>query len=181
MGTVVKVHSEHGHGSGVHIGGGIVITAAHVITNGVKNVRFQDGASYAATVLWSNTAYDIAAIRFDNVDRPTSSLDCRAPKDGEFVAARGNPAELEFVTTRGYVAGNVRAINGFWTEAIVVDISGAGGLSGGPIFDEADHVVGIIAGMQLSQVGGEAFKSTTATGLMMAVPASAICMMMGRV
>src|SRR5690606_30707311 len=59
--SVVKVRTNTGHGSGVHIGGGKFLTAAHV-TDGAKelHIRTPDGKERDAELLWSSPAYDVS-------------------------------------------------------------------------------------------------------------------------
>lgn len=65
--SVVKVIVGNGHGSGVNIGDGYIVTAAHVVGN-EKVVRVKGRWPFAifetdAEVLWSNPAYDVALLR----------------------------------------------------------------------------------------------------------------------
>lgn len=185
MTTVVKVNVPGGgHGSGVHIGGGIIITAAHVTKGGVETVSFESGVKEKATVLWQNEDYDVAAIRFApdaTVVTRAAVLDCTTHVDGDAVTARGNPGILDFVSLRGYVAGKVREQAPSWKEVFIADISGAGGISGGPVFDDTDAVVGIVVGGMLTPLArnGEAYDMSQ-TGLTYVVPGSTICMLLGR-
>jgi serine protease Do len=186
MAAVVKIFASKadgkGHGSGVHIGGGIVVTAAHVIDGAtIDRVLMESGAEEAASVLWSNKEYDIALLRMGAdaaVVLPSAKIDCREPRVGEEITARGNPGQMEFVEVRGHIAGKARAFDGFWRVALPADISFIGGISGGPVYDSDGDVVGVAVGAALAPTatGNDA----SATGYAMIVPASVVCMLMGR-
>lgn len=181
MTTVVKVIAGGGHGSGVYIGGGIIITAAHVTTNGVASVKFEDGTEEKATLLWQNTDYDVAAVKIEKHSRAAAIIDCTRQPMGEAITAIGSPGVMDFVALRGYLAGKVRPMAPKWKEVLVADISGAGGLSGGPVFGEMDTVIGIVVGGMLAQLDrGDQSYDLSQTGLMMVVPGSTICMLLGR-
>ena len=63
-GSVVKIMQGTGHGSGVHIGDGFIVTAAHVVGDAKETeIKLDDGATRKAETLWVNKAYDIALVR----------------------------------------------------------------------------------------------------------------------
>lgn len=167
-GSTVKVVLENGHGSGVHIGNGYVLTAAHVL-RGEPALKLDDGTEHPATVLWQNKEYDIALLRTE-ATMQSSSLACTALYDGQSVIARGNPSQLEFVSSAGRVVGAPRAV-GPWKAAAPVDMTIVMGMSGGPTLDAAGRVVGINVGV-LSARG-------SLTGFGFIVPGSAVCELLG--
>src|SRR5690606_16649286 len=69
---VVEANGQGAVGSGVYIGNGVIITAAHVLTddegNFVKSfkIRSDAGDVQGGEILWANRAYDIAAVRPHN-------------------------------------------------------------------------------------------------------------------
>src|SRR5690606_41114688 len=94
---VVKVTNSTGHGSGVGVGDGIIVTAAHVVgeDKSVK-VKSETGEIYDGEVLWASEAYDIAFVRVK--DAPTigkAPIVCREPIPGEEITIRGNPRSEE--------------------------------------------------------------------------------------
>lgn len=164
-----------GHGSGVHIGGGLVLTAAHVVT-GADAMELSDSLKrkQKATVLWASKAYDVALVRIDDANAIAASpLNCHAAPDiGAKVAALGNPLNLTFVRTWGRVGTGVEE-RGPWKRAFVADLTVAPGMSGGPVFNSQDEVIGLTVG--ITSMGGlSPFPFTYI------VPASAVCMLMGR-
>lgn len=173
----VKLVLPSGHGSGVHIGNGYIVTAAHVVggETGVK-LKSSVGDVQRGTVLWANRAYDIALIKAERPARMASAnLDCRNAEVGEHVTAEGNPATLEFVTAYGAVAGAPREM-GPWKSAFVVDGTIVMGMSGGGVFDAKGNVVGIAAGVMSVPVGFGA----SLTGFGAVVPSSVVCTLLAR-
>lgn len=176
-GSVVKVVTGTGHGSGVHIGNGLVLTAAHVI-KGETNVRYHldDGSEGAMSILWRGETADIALVRMDGwsgVD--AANLVCRTPTPGEALILRGNPILLENITTWGRVAGEVTQV-GPWAAVVPVDGALAGGMSGGGAFDLDGNLVGLNVGMVVQPMG----LGASAVGIALILPGEALCDMLER-
>lgn len=177
-GSVVKIIEGKSHGSGVHIGDGFIVTAAHVIGEAKETeIKLDDGATRKAEVLWVNKAYDLALVRTSAHGLADSHLSCRVPENGETITARGNPTILEFVSAYGRVAGSERKF-GPWQSVFVTDITTVPGMSGGGVFDEAGDLVGITVGVLTAPAGGM-FPSLSGFGT--AVPGATVCKLMGHV
>jgi S1-C subfamily serine protease len=174
---VVKVMLEGGHGSGVHIGDGYILTAAHVVgANKEVTLKSSMGDVQKGAVLWANTDYDVALVRAERPARlGSATLSCRTAAVGEVVEARGNPLMVEFVSAYGHVAGEPRAV-GAWKYVLVTDSTTVPGMSGGPVYDKAGDVVGITVGVMAVPMGFGA----SLTGFGTVVPSSTVCMLMGR-
>jgi S1-C subfamily serine protease len=175
--SVVKVLVEGGHGSGVHIGDGYVLTATHVVEGktGIK-LKSSFGDIQDAEVLWTNKARDVALLKAERPERLQSSrLICAPLVVGQRVTAEGSPGLAEFVRFRGDVAG-VERTAGPWMAVVPIDISGGPGISGGPIFDEMGQVAGIYVGVHLVPMGMGALS----IGIGVAVPSNVICELMAR-
>lgn len=174
---VVKVKMGEGHGSGVHIGHGYIITAAHVVgKEAVAGILATDGTERKAAILWANTVYDIALLRLEEFDGlADAKLACVTPIDGEPLIAEGNPSRMEFLALRGFVSGGAREI-GPWKIAIPVDLTLIGGMSGGPVYDRAGHVVGITVGHLALPMGF----TMSWVRLGMIVPGEVVCDLMAR-
>lgn len=174
---VVKVMLESGHGSGVHIGDGYILTAAHVVgVNKEVTLKSSVGDIQKGAVLWANTTYDVALVRAERKGRLAAAhLSCRTAGVGENVEARGNPLMVEFVSAYGHVAGEPRAL-GAWKSVLVIDSTTVPGMSGGPVYDDAGDVVGITVGVMAVPLGFGASLSGFGT----VVPSSVACMLMGR-
>ncbi|WP_065091518.1 S1C family serine protease [Rhizobium leucaenae] len=179
--SVVKVTEKDGHGSGVNIGNGYVITAGHVADGNAKaKLKTSDGREMDADVLWVNKEYDIALLRAVGLPTVGSSLDCRTAKAGEEIQAAGNPMDLEFVSSFGRIAGDVREL-GPWRQVLITDITIVMGQSGGPVFEADGRVVGITVGVASATLPGGIIGATPSlTGFGMVVPSSTVCMLMGR-
>lgn len=174
--AAVKVLVDQGHGSGVSLGSGYIVTAAHVVqaTKAVQ-VETKDGVVAPAEVLWLNKAYDIAMLHTSARILP-ATLSCAPSKVGEQIVAVGNPVDLDFIVTTGKVASEPREFAPNWKSAFVTDMTTVMGASGGPVFDEAGFLVGITVGVKLAQVGF----SSSILGYGFVVPSRVVCELMGR-
>lgn len=172
----VKITLNGGHGSGVHIGDGYIITAAHVVTQvGDYLVKDRNFKEYPAEVLWKNHVYDVALLRVKDWRFRASSLNCDVPFQGQKITATGNPFDLTFIETHGYIAGKTIQLPN-WKEALIADLTLGPGMSGGPVFNERHEVVGINVGVRLHRMG----LSASPTGFAVIVPASTVCKLMAR-
>lgn len=180
--SVVRVDLfDGGHGSGVNIGGGIVLTAGHV-GKGQKSVAIKDsnGIVHAADVLWVNEAYDVAALKYDGTDIESAHLSCRTTSIGEQVVAAGSPGQEDNIYIPGVIVSNERA-SGPWTVVVVASLAATGGISGGPVYAADGDVIGLVVGGQIGYVPRENNEyNLSQTGLAYVVPASAICGLLGR-
>ncbi len=164
----VKLVRPDGHGSAVHIGGGVYLTAAHVVA-GVTSIgaQFDTGVALRATVLVADHDYDIAILMAEgHTPRASAPLSCSDPATHSAVRLIGNPLSVEFLTLRGYIAGAPRRLEP-WTLVSPVDSTVTGGMSGGPVLDDAGNVVGITVGVMGFGMG--------LVGIGAVVPGSAIC------
>lgn len=174
----VKVVDEGGHGSGVHIGNGYILTAAHVADD-FKDMTIVDtlGVKRTAKTLWQNVAEDVALMRVEGFDGlAAAQLDCSPSPVGQRISAVGNPRDLDNVTMYGRVASDVRTI-GPWRHGIAVDMTIIPGMSGGAVLNDAGSVVGLAVGamnLATTPLAGDL------VGLGTVVPASTICALMAR-
>lgn len=176
-GAVVKVQMDGGHGSGVHIGNGYVLSAAHVVKD-LQTVTLKSdlGDIQEAEILWTNKTYDVALLRAKRPGRlGAAHLSCREPKTGELIRLQGSPLSNEFLTTRGFVAGKVRE-HEHWKAVVPTDVMIGWGMSGGPALDARGNVVGLGVGIMLRGMG----MSVVALGIAYVVPGDVICGLMGR-
>jgi S1-C subfamily serine protease len=176
----VKVIVGDGHGSGVHIGGGLVITAAHVV-DGFKMVRVKTEAGdyTSAEVLWSAVPYDVALLQLYNArGLRTAELTCKDPDVGTRLQATGNPGALEFIRTWGLVSSGVDSHHyEHWRRTFIADITTRGGFSGGPVYDMEGRVRGIVVGVAVQATSPMAISIVS---LSYVVPGSVLCMLLGR-
>lgn len=177
-GSSVRIELPTGLGSGVYIGNGMVITAAHVVGDmPIAQVISDDGVVQTGTVLWVNRAYDIAAVQIEDGKNAASPLACRAPIVGEALDAEGNPVGIKFITMHGYVAGAARELAPKWKSAFVADLTVISGMSGGGVYDQFGEVIGITVGAMDPHGAPDA---PAAGGLGFIVPSSVVCQLLGR-
>ena len=136
-----------GQGSGFIVSpDGLILTNAHVVRDAKEvTVRLADRREFAAKVLGSDAATDIAVLRISATGLPTVRLgDAKSLMVGDPVLAIGAPFGLEQSATAGIVSAKGRSLPG---EAVVpfiqTDAAVNPGNSGGPLFDSAGQVVGI--------------------------------------
>ena len=146
-----------GQGSGFIVSAdGLVLTNAHVVRDAKQvTVKLSDRREFAARVLGSDTATDIAVLKVDAKGLPTVTLgDPRAVQVGDWVLAIGAPYGFEQTATQGIVSAKGRSLPGdSYVPFIQTDAAVNPGNSGGPLFDAAGRVVGINAQIY-SQSGG---------------------------
>jgi serine protease Do len=178
-GAAVKIELVKGHGSGVHIGKGRFLTANHVVEGEEEMWVVTDrGHRVPAKVLWANKEFDIALVQADlGNEVRTSPLACRAPHPGEDVYSQGNPLDLTFITTYGRVAGAPRAYE-VWKVVVPIDNTVGPGMSGGPTYDTAAHIIGITVGMMLPMQGP--LRPGIARTIEYIVPGTVICDLLAR-
>jgi serine protease Do len=173
--STVLLSDDTGHGSGVHLGHGFILTAAHVVEDHSEmEVTDSDGHKQIGKVLWANKTYDVALIRVDSAAALAASpLNCSAapPKIGDEVVAIGNPLSIGTIRTYGRIAALAEERGPFAT-AIMVDLTVAPGMSGGGVFDKAGNLVGIVNAFATAMPFGYAISYV--------VPISAACTLMGR-
>jgi len=146
-----------GQGSGFIVSAdGLILTNAHVVKDAKEvTVRLADRREYAAKVLGSDAATDIAVLRIDAKGLPTVRLgDPKQLQVGDPVLAIGAPYGLEQTATAGIVSAKGRSLPGDAAVPFIqTDAAVNPGNSGGPLFDAAGNVVGINAQIY-SRTGG---------------------------
>jgi serine protease Do len=146
-----------GQGSGFIVSAdGLILTNAHVVKDAKEvTVRLADRREYAAKVLGSDPATDIAVLRVDAQGLPTVRLgDPASLQVGDPVLAIGAPYGLEQTATSGIVSAKGRSLPGDAAVPFIqTDAAVNPGNSGGPLFDAAGNVVGINAQIY-SRTGG---------------------------
>jgi S1-C subfamily serine protease len=143
-----------GVGSGVIIdSNGYILTNSHVVADGNAkevNVLFENGDKKPGTVLWNDTALDLAIVKVEATGLPVADLgDSDDLEVGEITVAIGNPLGLEFQrsVTSGIISGLHRSIqvssNNVIEDLIQTDASINPGNSGGPLLNSKGEVIGI--------------------------------------
>ena len=151
---------------------GYIATNAHVISGATDvQVTLNNGKTYTAQVVGSDTDYDIAVLKVDPGDTPLKPVVLGSSDEltvGEDVSTIGNPlGELTFSMSRGIVSCLNREINVNGTPFNMIQITAPvnGGNSGGPLFNTYGEVVGIVSAKYSAAGDG-----TAAEGLGFAIP-----------
>lgn len=155
----VEIDGKQGEGSGfIYDKDGHILTNDHVVSGASQvAVSLADGRIYEAEITGTDPATDLAVIQL--VDAPDDLTvvqlgDSDALVTGQDVMAIGNPLGLSSTATTGIVSALNRPVvtgegqasgsdNRVYTNAIQIDAAVNPGNSGGPLFDEKGHVVGI--------------------------------------
>jgi serine protease Do len=174
--AVVGLGRGWGHGSGVVIADGAVLTSAHNIRRDEVTVTFADGRRATGTVAGTDSDLDLAVIVVDTGDAPairwepeagaaeSGSAQPSGPGIGAAVVALANPGGRGLRATLGFVSSAGRSFRGPRGRRIRGAIEHTAplprGSSGGPLVDPDGNLLGINS---LRMDGG----------LILAVPASA--------
>ena len=151
---------------------GYILTNYHVIELAAQNgkdvdVILYDGTRYTASIVGYEKYNDVAVLKVDaNGLKSVSFGDSDSISVGEVVYAVGNPlGELDFSMSTGYVSALDRAItsdeSGVAINMFQIDAAVNSGNSGGPVYDAAGEVIGIVTAK---------YASTGVEGLGFAIP-----------
>lgn len=153
---------EVGIGSGVLIGKRAqVLTAAHVVEAADEIVvEFRGGETAAARIVSADSAADVALLEVERVPRGIAGVtlgDSNRIEVGDEVFVVGTPFGISHTLTVGHVSArrHSSAESSFATsvELFQTDAAVNSGNSGGPMFNLAGEVVGIVS-MIVSRSGG---------------------------
>jgi serine protease Do len=157
-------------GSGFFISAdGYAVTNNHVVDKARQvEVTTDDGKTYAAKVVGTDSRSDLALIKVDGRnDFPFAHLSEKRPRVGDWVLAVGNPFGLGGTVTAGIVSARGRNIgSGHYDDFIQIDAPVNRGNSGGPTFDTEGNVIGVNTAIA-SPSGGS-------VGIAFAIPADAV-------
>lgn len=152
--------SSPGSGSGVLISSdGQILTAAHVVQAADKiEVEFSDGQLVPAKVIASVPSADLAMIKLDWIPynaKPAKLGDSDKMQIGDDVFIIGAPYGMGHSLSAGHVSARRLPRNGgaLGLEMLQTDAAINKGNSGGPMFNLAGEVVGIVSQI-LSHSGG---------------------------
>jgi serine protease Do len=155
--SVVGLGRGWGHGSGVVIADGQVLTSAHNLRRDEVTVTFADGGREAGTVAGVESDLDLAVLAVDTGDAPAvrwepapaaSGADApAAPGIGAPVVALANPGGRGLRATLGFVSSGGRSFRGPRGRRIRGAIEHTAplprGSSGGPLVDSEGNLLGI--------------------------------------
>src|SRR4029077_2462552 len=135
-----------GQGSGFFISAdGYAVTNNHVVQNAeTVTVTTDDGKTYTAKVIGTDSRSDLALLKVDGGNFPFVKWADGAPRIGDWVLAVGNPFGLGGTVTAGIVSARGRDIGaGPYDDFIQIDAPVNKGNSGGPTFDVDGNVIGV--------------------------------------
>lgn len=172
-------HGDHSDASGVIVSSTEVLTAAHAVRAmlGQKiDVEFFGGEHASAIVEWVSKKADVAKL---SVNVPAkyvpAEIECKVQPIETPITVVGNPILARWVVTHGLIATD-RPLDADLSdadrEALLFTAIVAHGSSGGPVFDDAGKIIGVVEAM-LNQPGDA--KMRVPSGINMAVPAKFFC------
>jgi serine protease Do len=164
--SVVGLGRGWGHGSGVVIAQGQVLTSAHNLRREEVTVSFHDGRRERAELAGSDADLDLAVLVVDTGDAPPVRWEPGdAPGIGAPVLALANPGGRGLRATLGFVSSGERSFRGPRGRRVRGAIEHTAplprGSSGGPLVDPEGNLLGVNS----LRLDG---------GLILAVPATAV-------
>jgi S1-C subfamily serine protease len=168
---------QEGTGSGfVYDTEGHIVTNNHVVADATEiEVVLADGTSLPATVVGTDSYYDVAVIQVDasQLNVPPLPLDLTDTlRVGQFVIAIGNPFGLDRTLTTGVISALDRTVTSDSStgsvigNAIQTDAAINPGNSGGPLLNSRGEVIGMNTSISSVSGGSE--------GIGFAVPVSTV-------
>jgi serine protease Do len=153
-----RPHAVEARGSGFLIDAdGTIVTNNHVVKDAKSvTVTLTDGTTLPAKIIGRDERSDLAVLRISAGHKlPFIDLgDSSKVRPGEWVVAVGNPFGLGGTVTAGIVSALGRDIgSGPYDDFIQIDAPINQGNSGGPLFTQDGHVVGVNSAI-LSPTGG---------------------------
>lgn len=143
---VQSMRGDRWSGSGVVVEDGLILTAGHVVAD-ANNVcvRFDDGTELKAFEFFAVETIDAGLIVIENFDGELPKgfrLKAMLPNISDTIFAIGSPFGEQNSLTVGVFSAYDRYIQDERLHQL--DINGAPGMSGCPVFDRCGNVVGII-------------------------------------
>jgi S1-C subfamily serine protease len=161
--SVVRIDTAAGLGSGVVFDGqGDIVTNAHVVGDATTmNVTTVDGRRYAATLVSSFAAGDLAVIKVANATlTPATFADSSKLVVGDLAIAMGSPLGFTASVTQGLVSALDRTVSAGGGVSLPGLIQTSApinpGNSGGALLDINGAVIGINTLVALGPSGGQA-------------------------
>jgi serine protease Do len=117
---------------------GYILTAKHCTESAAGiTVVTNDGQEYVATIMAESKTQDLAVIRIDRQNTPYFELEGEATQQGDAITVYGSPLGITGTLNNGYIARKSGDLD-------YIDCSALPGNSGGPVFNEQGHMVGVL-------------------------------------
>ena len=176
--TVLIEHAK-GHGTGTIVGPHAVLTAYHVVQETPLEVTFFHGPAAPGRVVWFDEKLDLALIDVAVPHGyPAIELDCNDDlRAGQHLVSIGHPTQSRWVAVGGYL-DKVTSIG----EGHLMRLGFPIGLgtSGGPVFNEDGHVVGVaLAILAERNPASAAYDRFKDNGIGLMLPAKDFCSALG--
>lgn len=175
--ATVVVETGGGHGSGVIIGPGRILTSYHVVDEGLPEVEFFGGEQAPGVVSWVDPQLDLAVLSAEVPARyQASTLFCGELDSDQKLVAIGHPLNDRWVLVEGFLRQDLDL-----GTLLPLSFDLSLGNSGGPVFDEAGRLVGITAAILVMDRSRETAAeprdamSNYHTGVGLMLPASRFC------
>lgn len=155
---------------------GYLLTNAHVVNGAAKiTVTRSNGQTFEARLVAQETgSSDLALLKIEASGLPTVRIgNSDRVQVGDPVSTIGNPlGELSFSLTTGYVSAGPRQVNTGSVTLTMLQTNAAinKGNSGGPLFDEAGQVIGVVT----AKLSAGENDSTPLEGLGFALPINTV-------
>lgn len=158
--------------SAFHVGGGVWVTARHVMTAiGKTEVNLTDdyGDVHQAVEVASDLDRDVSLLVSTTFPSSRIPLDCGVHPIGTEVHAVGSPSRVQNVTSFGRISSEPRR-NSLSADTYYVAIPGAPGMSGGVVAKDG-KAIGVFTGVSVAIVRGD----TSIWGMSVVTLSRAIC------
>lgn len=184
--SVVSISTQTATGSATGSGfiiesSGYILTNNHVVDggasgNGAISVTLNDGRSMNATVIGTDSAYDLAVIKIAATNLPALQFgNSDNIQVGDSVIAVGSPLGLSGTVTSGIISAKNRAVSAggsggesSFINALQTDAAINPGNSGGPLVDATGAVIGVNSA--IASLGSSYGSQSGSIGLGFAIP-----------
>ena len=183
--SVVSISTETASGSASGSGfiiesAGYILTNNHVVDGATARnsitVTLNDGRSFGATVVGTESAYDLAVLKISASNLPALQFgDSDKIQVGDAVIAVGSPLGLSGTVTSGIISAKNRAVSAggsagesSFINALQTDAAINPGNSGGPLVDSSGAVIGVNSA--IASLGSSINGQSGSIGLGFAIP-----------
>jgi len=141
--NVALANGRFGSGSGVVIAKDRIVTNCHVVANALGISVSVNGTAYPATAITPDWYHDVCLVKVEGIDAPVATIgSSKSLQYEQAVFAIGYPNFSPApVSTYGHVKGLFKM-----DDSVIIRATSAFrlGASGGGVFDEQGHLVGVI-------------------------------------